>query len=136
MKLTQVDITWNYDDAAIWSAVESNIAVISACLLVLRPMVRLVKGTFGSIGSLGKNCGHIAGIAGTGSNENPHSRSSTVLTTKHGGSGEECKLWEGRRSKDVQRMNLVGRSDTDMLGQAELGAVPRGAIHVHDLYEK
>ena len=76
MKLTQVDITLNYADAAVWSAVEASVAVISVYPPMLRPMVRLASGTIGSIGSLGKNCGHVAGTAGTGSNDQPHWRSS------------------------------------------------------------
>ena len=51
MKLTQVDITWNYADAAVWSAVEPNVAVISACLPMLQPVVKLVSGSFGSMGN-------------------------------------------------------------------------------------
>ncbi|KAL8782392.1 MAG: hypothetical protein Q9213_005433 [Squamulea squamosa] len=41
----QSDITWNYVPAAIWSAAEPSIAVVSACLPSLRPLfVRLVWG--------------------------------------------------------------------------------------------
>lgn len=148
LKLTEVDITWNYADAAVWSAVEPNVAVISACLPMLRPVFKLVSGSLGSIGSLGKSPGQTAGSAGAPGNDHPPWRSSTVPTTKDGGPfarlaeassssdrehREEWELWEGRRSRDVQRTNLVGRSDKkDMLGQAELGAVPHGAIHVRN----
>ena len=148
LKLTQVDITWNYDDAAVWSAVEPNVAVISACLPMLRPVLKLIGGSLGSMGSLGKTPGHTVGSAGTAGNDHPHWRSSTLPTTKGGGHfarlaeassssdrehREEWELWEGRKSKYVQRKNLVGRSDKkDMIGQAELGAVPHGAIHVRN----
>lgn len=146
MKLTQVDITWSYADAAVWSAVESNVAIISACLPMLRPVVKLVGGTFVGKGNLGIHRGHTAGTTDIEGNDHPNWRSSTVPTTKGGGpfarladvpsssdpkNGEEWELWESRGSKDVHRTNLFGRSDQkDMLGQAKLGAVPHGAIHV------
>lgn len=148
LKLTQVDITWNYADAAVWSAVEPNVAVISACLPMLRPVLKLVGGTIGSMSSLGKSPSHTAGPVVTTGNEHPHSRPSIVSTMKNGGHfarldevssssdrvhREEWELWESRRSEDVQRTNAFGRSEQkDRQGQAELGAVPYGAIHVRN----
>lgn len=148
MKLTQVDITWNYADAAVWSAVEPNVAVISACLPMLRPVLKLIGVTFGSVGSLRKSPRHTAGTAGTVGSDHPHGRTNTVPTRKDGGPfarlaelsppsdrehREEWELWEGRRSGGVQKLNSIGGSDgKDMLGRAELGAVPRGAIHVRN----
>ena len=39
------DVTWNYVPAAIWTAAEPSIAVVSACLPSLRPLfVRLIWG--------------------------------------------------------------------------------------------
>ena len=147
MKLTQVDITWNYADAAVWSAVEPNAAVISACLPMLRPVLKLIGVTFGSVSSLSKSPRHTAGTAGTVGSDHPHRRTNTVPTRKDGGPfarlaevssssdrehGEEWELWEGRRSGGVQKCNPIGRSDEkDMLGR-ELGAIPRGAIHVRN----
>ncbi|KAI4277218.1 MAG: hypothetical protein LQ337_001932 [Flavoplaca oasis] len=41
----QSDITWNYVPAAIWSAAEPSVAVVSACLPSLRPLfVRVIWG--------------------------------------------------------------------------------------------
>lgn len=148
LKLTEVDITWNYADAAVWSAVEPNVAVISACLPMLRPVVKFVGKTVGSISSFGKSPGHTDGTDGSVGKKHPPWISSAVPTTNDGGPfarlaegsassdrqhREEWELWEGRGNKEVQRTNLVGRSNTsDMLGQAELGAVPHGAIHVRN----
>lgn len=148
VKLTQVDITWNYADAAVWSAVEPNVAVISACLPMLRPVFKLIGGTLGSMGSRGRSPGYTAGTFGTAGNDQPHWRSSTVPTTKDGGPfarlaeissssdrdhREEWELSEGRRSNEVQIMNVSRRSDKmDIQGQAELGAVPQGGIHVRN----
>ena len=148
LKLTQVDITWNYADAAVWSAVEPNVAVISACLPMLRPVFKLVGGALGTIGSPNKTLRHTSGTVGTVSNNHTHWISNTVPTTKDGGSfarlaevssssdrshREEWELWRGRRSNEIQRKSPVGRSDKqDMLGQAESGAVPHGAIQVRN----
>lgn len=153
MNLTQVDVTWNYADAAVWSAVEPNVAVISACLPMLRPVLKLIGVTFSSVGSLRKSPRHTASTAGTVGSDHPHWRTNTVPTRKDGGPFARLALgWPrshhvliGSTEKSgscgkaegvgggVQKLNTIGRSDgKDMLGRAELGAVPRGAIHVRN----
>ena len=45
-RLEAFDVTWNYVNAAIWSAAEPAMGVIAACLPSLRPLVALVwKGS-------------------------------------------------------------------------------------------
>ncbi len=45
-RLTYFDVTWNYIDAAIWSAAEPCMGVIAACMPSLRPLIAvLVRGT-------------------------------------------------------------------------------------------
>lgn len=107
LQLTQVDMTRNYADAAVWSAVEPNVAVISACLPMLQLVLKLVGGSLGSMSSLGKSHKHAAGTVGTADNENLQ-RPSFVSTTKDGrlfarlaevssssDRREEWELWEG-----------------------------------------
>lgn len=45
-RLTDFDVTWNYVDAAIWSAAEPCMGVIAACMPSLRPLIAvLLRGT-------------------------------------------------------------------------------------------
>ena len=45
-RLEAYDVTWNYVNAAIWSAAEPSMSVIAACLPSLRPLIALaLKGT-------------------------------------------------------------------------------------------
>lgn len=45
-RLTNFDVTWNYVDAAIWSAAEPCMGVVAACLPSLRPLLAVViRGT-------------------------------------------------------------------------------------------
>ncbi|APA06316.1 hypothetical protein SS1G_01175 [Sclerotinia sclerotiorum 1980 UF-70] len=39
LKLDTLDMTWTYVGLALWSAVEIDVAIISACLPTLRPVV-------------------------------------------------------------------------------------------------
>ncbi|KAL6720706.1 hypothetical protein ACLMJK_002631 [Lecanora helva] len=46
-RLSAYDVTWNYVNAAIWSAAEPSMSVIAACLPSLRPLAALVwRGTY------------------------------------------------------------------------------------------
>ena len=45
-RLEDYDVTWNYVNAAIWSAAEPSMGIIAACIPSLRPMVSLIwKGS-------------------------------------------------------------------------------------------
>ncbi|MCJ1465553.1 hypothetical protein MMC07_004171 [Pseudocyphellaria aurata] len=45
-RLTVLDITWNFVNAAIWTSTESSLSVVSACIPSLRPLVTLIiRGT-------------------------------------------------------------------------------------------
>ena len=45
--MTSPDVTWNFAPTATWSAVESHLAVVSACLPCLRPIVNYIfTGSF------------------------------------------------------------------------------------------
>ncbi|KAL8831105.1 MAG: hypothetical protein Q9191_001054 [Dirinaria sp. TL-2023a] len=46
-RLEQTDVTWNYINAGIWSALEPNMAVVCACIPSLRPLITIVtRGVF------------------------------------------------------------------------------------------
>lgn len=46
-RLQDVDLTWNYINAAIWTATEPSMGVISACLPSMRPLFnRIFSGTY------------------------------------------------------------------------------------------
>lgn len=45
-RLEQADVTWDYIDAGIWSALEPNMAVICACIPSLRPLVNVAGQGF------------------------------------------------------------------------------------------
>ncbi|KAF6223058.1 hypothetical protein HO133_001110 [Letharia lupina] len=45
-RLEEADVTWNYVDTAIWSALEPNMAVICACIPSLRPLVSVASQGF------------------------------------------------------------------------------------------
>ena len=46
-RLTAYDVTWDYVNAAIWSAAEPSMGVIAACVPSLRPLLALVcKGSY------------------------------------------------------------------------------------------
>lgn len=46
-RLEDVDLTWNYVNAGIWTATEPTMGVVSACLPSLRPLLkRLVSNTY------------------------------------------------------------------------------------------
>lgn len=46
-RLEEFDVTWNYVDAALWSAAEPAVGIIAACLPSLRPLVAVVwKGSY------------------------------------------------------------------------------------------
>ena len=46
-RLQDVDLTWNYINAAIWTATEPSMGVVSACLPSLRPLFnRMFSGTY------------------------------------------------------------------------------------------
>ncbi|PVH95970.1 hypothetical protein DM02DRAFT_570318 [Periconia macrospinosa] len=50
--LTSPDITFNFNDAIIWTNIEANTAIICACLPALKPLLSLaLKGTLGSSGA-------------------------------------------------------------------------------------
>ncbi|MCJ1261267.1 hypothetical protein MMC22_001131 [Lobaria immixta] len=51
LALDQNDISWSYYGVAVWSVVEVNVAVISACLPTLRPLFQSVGRTLTSFGS-------------------------------------------------------------------------------------
>lgn len=154
LKLTQVDITWNYADAAVWSAVEPNVAIVSACLPMLRPLLKLARPTFSSARSKGKEYSSSSGLSGGRhgtpqrawlSSQEPivpkpalmHGRQFTRLpessASERGGRQEE---WEMQRPREeAKRTNFVGRGDKKGGGggggeQTELGQVPVDAIHV------
>ena len=61
----------------------------------------------------------------------PFARLAAVSSSPGPDHGEERGLWERGRSGDVQRRDTDGRFDDEYVqGQAELGALPCGAIHV------
>ena len=144
-------------DAAIWSAVEPNVAVISACLPMLRPLLKKLSENFGTHNKTSESTGTIRAKPNSTTRawDAPWARSSTEPIVKDGGPfvrlpesaagevpsdtyhgrGETWEMWEGpRRSGDTKRTNLVQTSKPDRLNEAERGALPKGAIHVrHDI---
>ena len=61
-RINEADITWNYINAGIWSAVEPSVAVMCACLPSLRPLFSVLYETFSAISSTG---GKIMGNSNT-----------------------------------------------------------------------
>ncbi|KAL8788048.1 MAG: hypothetical protein Q9195_007462 [Heterodermia aff. obscurata] len=52
-RLTAFDVTWNYVNAAIWSAAEPSMGVIASCIPSLRPLLSLLlRGTTRATGTL------------------------------------------------------------------------------------
>ena len=110
---------------------------------MLRPLLKLLST---SLGSLSKSNGDTRDtvVVNAGSSHRPWTRTSTDPIVKDGGPfvhlpetppeqgrGEAWEMWEGRGNLDIKRTNLVERSNPDdLLGQAELGALPKGAIYV------
>jgi len=42
-----MDVTWDVAALAMWSAIELNVAIVCACLMVMKPMIsRLFPGLF------------------------------------------------------------------------------------------
>ena len=150
-------IPGNYVEAAIWSAVEPNVAVISACLPMLRPLLKRLSENFGTHNRTSESTGTIKAKANSATRtwDAPWARSSTEPIVKDGGPfvrlpesssggipgdtyhgrGETWEMWEGqRRSGDARRKNLVQTGKPDPMNEAERGALPKGAIHVrHDI---
>lgn len=147
-------------EAAIWSAVEPNVAVISACLPMLRPLLKRLSEKFGTHNRTSESTGTIKAKANsvTRTWDAPWARSSTEPIVKdagpfvrlpesssagevpgdtYHGRGETWEMWEGqqRRSGDARRTNLVQTTGKiDPLNEAERGKLPKGAIHVrHDI---
>ena len=43
------DLTWTFTDIAMWSVVETNVALVSACLPSLRPILLVFSSSFGTV---------------------------------------------------------------------------------------
>ncbi|KAL9606495.1 MAG: hypothetical protein Q9179_000360 [Wetmoreana sp. 5 TL-2023] len=54
-RLEQQDVTWNYINAGIWSALEPSMAVICACIPSLRPLFSLSAHTLRNVASASRS---------------------------------------------------------------------------------
>ena len=123
-----ISIIGNYADAAVWSAVEANVAVISACLPMLRPIFKLVAHKVGSLSSYYASSG---GTAGSKKSAKRPWHSDTKVNDE----SAFVRLHEGPAGSAREMNAWVDSGDaSDALNEAEMGDVPMGKIRVrHDI---
>ena len=114
----------NYVNAAIFTAIEPNVAVISACLPTLRPLYRLVSQKLTvlvSKPSLSEkhepDLPHVkTGLRG--------SRAKTFVRMAEDGGWEMTRLGPQKTTTDCRSDNI------DLESQVDLAILPEGTIHV------
>ena len=94
-RLEAYDVTWNYVNAAVWSAAEPSMGVIAACLPSLRPFVALVlKSTH---------------------------RGPTVISKKYpqasDSSGSSKSIWPSRTAEDAEPAGGFTRLEDTAIGR-------------------
>jgi uncharacterized membrane protein YiaA len=106
------DTTWEVAGSTLWSAIEINVAIICACLPMLRPPLqalfpRLFRSRSSKAGSSAQPTPYSAGV--TGSRFSKRNSRFGALET-----GEGVKLGDVKREKDDERW--IGRDDSDTMG--------------------
>ena len=133
-RLSNVDVTWNYVDSAIWSAAEPSMGVISACLPSLRPLVSLLLcGTVKALGvSKADNLKSISSSSSRGiwaSRSQNDERDAPFLRLEEGASNQKQP---GRWGHDVSAAGpKERRAAGDEISLEEIN-VPDGTIKVKD----
>lgn len=108
-RLDSFDVTWNYVDAAIWSAAEPAMSVIAACLPSLRPLVALIWKA---------------------SHRGPSLMNSTKSAQATTSSGSSRTIWPGRTNKeDVDKIGGFTRLDDTGGGKWGYNSDIRGGKH-------
>ncbi|KAK8124078.1 hypothetical protein PG999_003996 [Apiospora kogelbergensis] len=84
--LLSADITWNFNDTIIWTNIETNTAIICACLPALKPLLTLaLKGTLKSSAGGGSNTAPGSGyMKGSGVHQSKSMKGSNALGTFSG----------------------------------------------------
>ena len=129
-------------ETAIWSAVEPNSAVISACLPMLRPLVKLIRPLMTSAHKR-KTFNSTSGFRTDNSQQAWRTSMEPIVSPGVGNGHAFTNLadrpsesdiregWELQHSVGkVERANFVGRGDSEIARDAELGRIPQNVIHV------
>jgi len=117
-RLTTFDVTWNYVNAAIWSAAEPCMGVIAACLPSLRPLIAvLVRGTHRGPTMHGKSTQNISST-----------NSSRMVWSRRDRQGDELDMMDSvggfTRLEDQPQSNSRWGHDVHVKGGREKRAGP------------
>ncbi|KAK3170347.1 hypothetical protein OEA41_009734 [Lepraria neglecta] len=152
MEVQQLTPTGNYAQAAIWTSVELNAAVISACLPMLRPILKLASSKFGRRRRVSGAAAALGGIGGSSSQQlwnQPWAGPTPERVVRVGKSffrmsdvpedpnyGEAWEMWEDghfQRTTRIERSNSKDRGDQEELGAIQVNAIrATDEIHCHD----
>ena len=113
--LTQIeDFFWNATNVAIWSTIECGASIIAGCLATLRP---LLKRLFATVGSITKSL--------RSSNTQPSSRNTTLSTSnntqpgKNGRNTRELRADKSTLTESITETGEVIEMSSDAANQRE-----------------
>ena len=122
------DITYNFIERGIWTLVEANLGIITACLPVLRqPLGRLFPRIFGTTKERSAYLGGVVNVSRGYKLPNLSTRTSNL----------NLRLWRGAGSKSSEAISIAG-IEANVNGEREsyeeriiTGSVEGGDVNVY-----
>ena len=116
--LNEDDLTWNYVPAAIWSAAEPSIGVVSACLPSLRPLfARIIWGPAYRPNQLSRSSNRSYTSSWLSNNKEADTdRSGSFNRLKESDGGMGAKPWMHNVAVTGGRMDNAGREEYALRG--------------------